>query len=123
MFSPSRFQSQYKSLLVSYRTTAEELVQLLLNCYSSKENPKNYAVHEVNKNPYSDRLLDPDEFPLLAQSEWPRASRHNYAFVLRRNMSRNVFLRAKVRITHLDSAHRLFSCQCRELFDFSAFCI
>ncbi|ROT72306.1 hypothetical protein C7M84_009305 [Penaeus vannamei] len=92
--------SQYKSLLVSYRTTAEELVQLLLNCYSSKENPKNYAVHEVNKNPYSDRLLDPDEFPLLAQSEWPRASRHNYAFVLRRNMSRNVFLRAKTTWRH-----------------------
>ncbi|XP_063589548.1 uncharacterized protein LOC134766558 [Penaeus indicus] len=92
--------SQYKSLLVSYRTTAEELVQLLLNCYSSKENPNNYAVHEVNKNPYSDRPLEPDEFPLLVQSEWPRASRHNYAFVLRRNMSRNVFLRAKTTWRH-----------------------
>lgn len=92
--------SQYKSLLVSYRTTAEELVQLLLNCYSSKENPKNYAVHEVNKNPYSDRPLEADEFPLLVQSEWPRASRHNYAFVLRRNMSRNVFLRAKTTWRH-----------------------
>ncbi|XP_063883000.1 uncharacterized protein LOC135112515 [Scylla paramamosain] len=31
--------SQYKSLLVCYRTTSEELVQLLLNCYNSKESP------------------------------------------------------------------------------------
>ncbi|XP_027218542.2 uncharacterized protein [Penaeus vannamei] len=88
--------SQYKSLLVSYRTTAEELVQLLLNCYSSKENPKNYAVHEVNKNPYTDRPLEADEFPLLVQSEWPRASRHNYAFVLRRNVSYTLSLKSRV---------------------------
>ncbi|XP_047481210.1 uncharacterized protein LOC125033600 [Penaeus chinensis] len=88
--------SQYKSLLVSYRTTAEELVQLLLNCYSSKENPKNYAVHEVNKNPYSDRPLEPEEFPLLVQSEWPRASRHNCAFVLRRNVSYSLSLKSRV---------------------------
>lgn len=81
---------------MSYRTTAEELVQLLLNCYSSKENPKNYAVHEVNKNPYSDRPLEADEFPLLAQSEWPRASRHNYAFVLRRNVSYTLSLKSRV---------------------------
>ncbi|XP_042861634.1 uncharacterized protein LOC122246902 [Penaeus japonicus] len=92
--------SQYKSLLVSYRTTAEELVQLLLNCYNSKEPPTNYEVHEVNKNPYSDRPLQPDEFPLLVQSEWPKAARHNYAFVLRRNVSRNVFLRAKTTWRH-----------------------
>ncbi|KAK7073738.1 hypothetical protein SK128_011523 [Halocaridina rubra] len=88
--------SQYKSLLVSYRTTAEELVQLLLNCYSNKENPNHYAVHEVNKNPYTDRPLRPDECPLSVQSEWPRASRQNYSFVLRRNVAYALSLKSRV---------------------------
>ncbi|XP_064110963.1 polycomb protein Pcl-like [Macrobrachium nipponense] len=88
--------SQYKSLLVSYRTTAEELVQLLLNCYGNKENPMHYSVHEVNKNPYTDRPLRPDECPLSVQSEWPRATRQNYAFVLRRNVSYALSLKSRV---------------------------
>ncbi|XP_071534794.1 uncharacterized protein [Panulirus ornatus] len=88
--------SQYKSLLVSYRTTAEELVQLLLNCYSNKDNPKHYTVHEVNKNPYSDRPLQPDECPLLVQSEWPRAARANMAFVLRRNVNYALSLKSRL---------------------------
>ncbi|XP_066956500.1 uncharacterized protein [Macrobrachium rosenbergii] len=88
--------SQYKSLLVSYRTTAEELVQLLLNCYGNKENPMHYSVHEVNKNPYTDRPLRPDECPLSVQSEWPRANRQNYAFVLRRNVSYALSLKSRV---------------------------
>ncbi|KAG7174086.1 Afadin-like 2, partial [Homarus americanus] len=87
--------SQYKSLLVSYRTTAEELVQLLLNCYSNKENPKHYTVHEVNKSPYSDRPLRPDECPLLVESEWPRAARANLALVLRRNVSYALSLKSR----------------------------
>lgn len=88
--------SQYKSLLVSYRTTAEELVQLLLNCYSSQESPRHYAVHEVNKCPYSDRPLRPDEYPLLVQSEWPRPARLNYAFVLRRNANYALSLKSRI---------------------------
>ncbi|XP_071534792.1 uncharacterized protein [Panulirus ornatus] len=92
--------SQYKSLLVSYRTTAEELVQLLLNCYSNKDNPKHYAVHEINKNPYRDRPLRPDECPLLVQSEWPRAARPNMAFVLRRNVNYALSLKSRISWRH-----------------------
>ncbi|XP_068215003.1 uncharacterized protein [Palaemon carinicauda] len=88
--------SQYKSLLVSFRTTAEELVQLLLNCYGNKENPMHYSVHEVNKNPYTDRPLRLDECPLSVQSDWPRATRQNYAFVLRRNVSYALSLKSRV---------------------------
>ncbi|KAK8720307.1 hypothetical protein OTU49_013421, partial [Cherax quadricarinatus] len=88
--------SQYKSLLVSYRTTAEQLVQLLLNCYSNKENPQHYILHEVNKNPYSDRPLRCDECPLVIQSDWPRASRANLSFVLRRNISYALSLKSRV---------------------------
>ncbi|KAK7080408.1 hypothetical protein SK128_020469 [Halocaridina rubra] len=88
--------SQYKSLLVSYRTTAEELVQLLLYCYNRNESPRHYAVHEVNKCPYSDRPLRHDEYPLLVQSEWPRPDRQNYSFVLRRNVNYALSLKARI---------------------------
>ncbi|XP_045597170.2 uncharacterized protein [Procambarus clarkii] len=88
--------SQYKSLLVSYRTTAEELVQLLLNCYNNKENHNHYIVHEVNNSPYSDRPLRPEECPLLVQSEWPRAARANMAFVLRRNVAYALSLKSRL---------------------------
>ncbi|XP_064110954.1 uncharacterized protein LOC135218516 [Macrobrachium nipponense] len=88
--------SQYKSLLVSYRTTSEELVQLLLNCYNSKESPRHYAVHEVVKCPYSDRQLRYDDYPLLIQSEWPRNARQNYSFVLRRNANYALSLKSRI---------------------------
>ena len=88
--------SQYKSLLVSYRTTSEELVQLLLNCYNNKECPKHYTIHEVCKEPYRDRELMQDEHPLMVQSEWPRANRVNFALVLRRNVLYALSLKTRV---------------------------
>ncbi|XP_068215004.1 uncharacterized protein [Palaemon carinicauda] len=88
--------SQYKSLLVSYRTTSEELVQLLLNCYNNKESPRHYAVHEVIKCPYSDRQLRHDDYPLLIQSEWPRNARQNHSFVLRRNANYALSLKSRI---------------------------
>lgn len=91
-------QSQYKSLLVSYRTTSTEVVQLLLNCYSNKDSPSHYALHEVNKNPYSDRRLRGDECPLQVQSDWPRSGRTNLSFVLRRDLTYTLNLTSRVRI-------------------------
>ncbi|CAL4073828.1 unnamed protein product [Meganyctiphanes norvegica] len=88
--------SQYKSLLVSYRTTSEELTQLLLNCYGNKESPKHYAVHEVCKTPYGDRQLRPDEHPLLVQSEWSKKDKTNYSFVLRRNIAYALSLKSRM---------------------------
>ncbi|KAK7078717.1 hypothetical protein SK128_017958 [Halocaridina rubra] len=86
--------SQYKSLLVSERTLAEEVVQLLLNCYSRRENKYYYALHEVRKSPdYKDRILSPDEKPLEVKSKWPRDRQAEFVFVLRRNMSHALSLR------------------------------
>ncbi|XP_050702189.1 uncharacterized protein LOC126988219 [Eriocheir sinensis] len=92
--------SQYKSLLVSYRTTAEELVQLMLNCYNSKESPARYAVHEVCEKPYSDRPLRRDEYPLLVQSEWPRALRPRLSLVLRRTAAYGIGLQPRTSWRH-----------------------
>lgn len=86
--------SQYKSLLVSDRTTAEEVVQLLLNCYDRRENKHYYAIHEVRRSPnYNDRILLPDEKPLEVKSKWPRDRQAEFVFVLRRNMSQALSLR------------------------------
>ncbi|KAJ8915599.1 hypothetical protein NQ315_003379 [Exocentrus adspersus] len=41
--------SQYKSLLVSARTTVDELIALLLNCYNSKERVEQFSLYECPK--------------------------------------------------------------------------
>ncbi|KAB7506377.1 hypothetical protein Anas_12640 [Armadillidium nasatum] len=98
--------SQYKSLMVAYHTTAEELVQLVLKCYNSSENPLNYALHEVCKNPYSDRPLTPDECPLKTQWEWPRNQRNNWAFFLRRNLTYAFSLKSRMMSRNVQSPSR-----------------
>ncbi|EEC06082.1 hypothetical protein IscW_ISCW003627, partial [Ixodes scapularis] len=39
--------SLYKSLLVSERTTAEEVVQLVLHCYNSSERASKFSLYEM----------------------------------------------------------------------------
>lgn len=86
--------SQYKSLLVSERTTAEDVVQLLLNCYNRRDNKYYYAIHEVRRSPnYSDRMILPEELPLEVKNKWPRDRQAEFVFVLRRNMSQALSLR------------------------------
>lgn len=44
--------SQYKSLLISERTTADELLAILLHCYDSREGVERFSLYEVNKSYY-----------------------------------------------------------------------
>ena len=84
--------------MVSYRTTSEDLVQLLLNCYNSKESPKHFTLHEVCKNPYSDSPINPEQYPLTIQGDWPKNKKNEYSFVLRRNLNYALSLKSRVSI-------------------------
>ncbi|RXG59928.1 hypothetical protein Avbf_17726 [Armadillidium vulgare] len=75
--------SQYKSLMVSYSTTAAEVVKLVLNCYKSKDEAKYYCLHEMCKGTDIDRRVEADEFPIQVQASWPKDNKTSWAFVLR----------------------------------------
>ncbi|KAL7739491.1 hypothetical protein ACLKA6_003936 [Drosophila palustris] len=61
--------SQYKSLVISEETNCDELLQLLLGCYSSLEPVENFALYEVCPGQECQRKLHPDDLPLRAQAE------------------------------------------------------
>ncbi|XP_022242862.1 uncharacterized protein LOC106460440 isoform X2 [Limulus polyphemus] len=75
--------SMYKSLLVSDKTTTEELIQLLLHCYNSKERPNKFALFEISSTQKYEKRIHPKDYPLLIQRTWP--SKEHFAFHLRRN--------------------------------------
>lgn len=75
--------SQYKSLLISARTTVDELIALLLNCYSSKERVEQFSLYEVNPDKEQQRKLHPDDSPLQVQQMWLPSSHCH--FLVRRN--------------------------------------
>lgn len=75
--------SQYKSLLISARTTVDELIALLLNCCNSKERVEQFSLYEVNPEKEQQRKLHPDDSPLQVQQTWPPAGRCH--FLVRRN--------------------------------------
>lgn len=75
--------SLYKSLLVSERTTAEEVVQLVLHCYNSSDRGSKYSLYEVCPIKNYERALHSHELPLRIQQNWP--SPEHFAFHLRRN--------------------------------------
>ncbi|KAK3878318.1 hypothetical protein Pcinc_017046 [Petrolisthes cinctipes] len=62
--------SQYKSLLVSERTTSEELVKLVLNCNNIPHDPSTYCLYEMRGNDGRERRLQQDERPLRLISRW-----------------------------------------------------
>ncbi|CAG2056430.1 unnamed protein product [Timema podura] len=62
--------SQYKSLLISDRTTVDELIQILLSCYNSKEQVEQFSLYEVCKSQEYQRKLHPDDCPLQVQQCW-----------------------------------------------------
>lgn len=76
--------SLYKSLLVSDRTSVEELIQLVLHCYNSTEHSSKFALYEVCVPKNYERKLHPSDLPLQIQQEWP--SSEHFAFHLRRNI-------------------------------------
>lgn len=75
--------SQYKSLLISAKTTVDEVIALLLNCYSSKEQAEQFSLYEVNNDKEQQRKLHPDDRPLLVQQTWLPS--HQCHFLIRRN--------------------------------------
>lgn len=99
------FQSKYKSLLISERTTVDELIAILLNCYSSKETVERFSLYEVctpfvpgfrvgghelvflgfqvSQAEEYQRKLHHDDMPLNVQCRWPPGS--DYIFLLKRN--------------------------------------
>ncbi|CAH1991952.1 unnamed protein product, partial [Acanthoscelides obtectus] len=75
--------SQYKSLLISARTTVDEVIALLLNCYGSKERVEQFSLYEVNADKEQQRKLHPDDRPLHVQQSWLPS--HRCHFLVRRN--------------------------------------
>lgn len=75
--------SQYKSLLVSERTTVDDLLQLLLNCYGSQERVELFSLYEVCHSQEYQRKLHPDDCPLRVQQCWPAPG--EFHFLVRRN--------------------------------------
>lgn len=62
--------SLYKSLLVSERTTADEIIQILLDCYNSHERVERFSLYEVCEEQEYRRKLHPDDCPLQVQRTW-----------------------------------------------------
>lgn len=51
--------SQYKCILTSERTTADELLAILLHCYDSTEGVERFSLYEVSlKKSYCKETLD-----------------------------------------------------------------
>ncbi|CAG0884650.1 unnamed protein product [Darwinula stevensoni] len=75
--------SQYKSLLISEKTTVDELIQLLLNCYNIKEPLSRFSIHEAMQNRGLERKLHPDDCPLSVVQNCPEP--RTTALVIRRN--------------------------------------
>lgn len=75
--------SQYKSLLISARTTVDELIALLLQCSNSKERVEQFSLYEVCPDKEQQRKLHPDDRPLQVQAVW--LPQHKSHFLIRRN--------------------------------------
>ncbi|XP_044579662.1 putative uncharacterized protein DDB_G0277255 isoform X1 [Cotesia glomerata] len=68
--------SKYKSLLISERTTVDELIQMLLNCYNSAEPVEQFSLYEVCEGEEYQRKLHPDDSPLKVTQKWTSIDRH-----------------------------------------------
>lgn len=88
-------QSKYKSLLVSEQTTVDELIQMLLSCYSSKEPVEQFSLYEVCESEEYQRKLHPDDSPLKVTQRWTSADRH---LRIRRNPDYNPHRRKVLRV-------------------------
>lgn len=69
-------QSKYKSLLVSEKTSVDELIQMLLSCYNSTERVEQFSLYEVCEGEEYQRKLHPDDSPLKVTQKWTSADRH-----------------------------------------------
>jgi Ras association (RalGDS/AF-6) domain len=81
--------SQYKSLLISEQTTSDELLGLLLSCYSLSEPVEEFSLYEVCPAQEYQRKLHPDDLPLRAQIQRNQKGENCHFLVRRiRNLSR-----------------------------------
>lgn len=88
--------SQYKSLLISARTTSDELIGLLLTCCGSSERIEQFSLYEVCPTREQQRKLHPDDRPLMVQQLWQPMDRCH--FLIRRNPDYRPLSRRKVNI-------------------------
>jgi len=77
--------SRYKSVLVSYSSSAVDVIKLLLRCNNRSDDWRMFTLHEQQETPFKERLLNDDEKPLYVQNSWPRHEKQNYSLVLRRH--------------------------------------
>ncbi|XP_011296798.1 uncharacterized protein rau isoform X1 [Fopius arisanus] len=68
--------SKYKSLLISERTSVDELIQMLLSCYNSTERVEQFSLYEVSEGEEYQRKLHPDDSPLKVTQKWTSVDRH-----------------------------------------------
>lgn len=81
--------SQYKSLLISEKTTSDELLGLLISCYNLTEPVEEFSIYEVCPDQEYQRKLHPDDNPLRAQIQRNQKGENCHFLVRRiRNMSR-----------------------------------
>lgn len=76
--------SQYKSLLISARTTVDDLLTLLLTCSNSNERVEQFSLYEVCTDREQQRKLHPDDRPLHVQALWAPGFMKCH-FLIRRN--------------------------------------
>ena len=107
--------SQYKSLLISARTTVDELIALLLSCSNSKERVEQFSLYEVCTSKEQQRKLHPDDRPLQVQQTWQPIT--NCHFLIRRNPDYLPLSRRKVsnHSKHLRN-HVYFGLFCLQFF-------
>ncbi|GFG31825.1 hypothetical protein Cfor_10248, partial [Coptotermes formosanus] len=74
----------YKSLLISDRTTVDDVINILLNCYNSKERVEQFSLYEVCRSQEYQRKLHPDDCLLHVQHCW--TSPNEFHFLIRRNL-------------------------------------
>ncbi|CAB3359562.1 Hypothetical predicted protein [Cloeon dipterum] len=79
--------SQYKSLHISEKTTVDELIQILLNCYNSKERKELFSLFMVRPSEEYQRKLHHEDLPLQVQQSW--GSHSDAHFRLHRNPDRD----------------------------------
>lgn len=63
-------QTPYRSILLSDRTTAEELIQLVLNANHSQESTADFALYQVSRSRGVERRVGRKDIPLRMQQEW-----------------------------------------------------
>lgn len=84
---------------MSEQTTVDELIQMLLSCYSSKERVEQFSLYEVCEGEEYQRKLHPDDSPLKVTQRWTSADRH---LRIRRNPDYNPHRR---KVSELSSSY------------------